>query len=184
MHVGSFVGPDGTGAYPPICRVKQLGLLRIVAPVPEIDTAGVVVGSEVQFTVSSFPDRKFTGRVARISNSLDKATRTMPVELNYVNPKYEVLPGMFCKVFWPTRRKQESLFVPITAVVSTPLDTFVCKIQDDVIHWTSVKKGQIMGNMVEIFGDVQKGDTVAEHGSEELENQSRVNAVGKPAGKS
>lgn len=30
MHVGSFVGPDGTGAYPPICRIKQLDLLRIV----------------------------------------------------------------------------------------------------------------------------------------------------------
>ncbi len=48
MHVGSFVGPDGTGAYPPICRIKQLDLLRIVAPVPENDTAGVVVGLTVR----------------------------------------------------------------------------------------------------------------------------------------
>jgi len=174
MHVGSFVGPDGTGAYPPICRIKQLDLLRIVVPVPERDTAGVIVGSEVKFSVSTFPAEKFVGTVARISNTLDKATRTMPVELNYFNPKYKILPGMFCKVYWPTRRCQSSLFVPISAVVTTPLDTFVCEVKDGVVEWVSVTKGQIMEGMVEVFGKIQAGDLVAKQASEELQNESRV----------
>lgn len=177
MHVGSYVGPDGTGAYPPICRVKQLDLLRIIAPVPERDTAGVVVGSEVDFTVSSFPGRKFKGTVARISNNLDKATRTMPVELNYLNGDYSILPGMFCKVYWPTRRREDSLFVPVSAVVSTPLDTFVCKVVNETVEWVSVRKGQVMGDMVEVFGDLKAGDSVAKAASEELLNQSRVTPV-------
>jgi RND family efflux transporter MFP subunit len=177
MHVGSFVGPDGSGAYPPICRIKQLDLLRIVAPVPEIETAGVIVGSKVQFSVSSFPGRKFVGTIARISNDLDKDTRTMPVELNYFNPDYAILPGMFCKVYWPTRRRESSLFVPISAVVSSPLNTFVCKIQGNEINWVSVRKGETMGDSVEIFGDIHAGDIVAENGSEELVNHSKVQAV-------
>lgn len=178
MHVGSFVGPDGTGAYPPICRVKQLDLLRVVAPVPEQDAAAVEVGAPVQFTVSSFPAQKFTGKIARISNSLDKNTRTMPVELNYINPEFKILPGMFCKVIWPTRREQRSLFVPNSAVVSTPLDTFVCKVKNDRIEWATVRKGQTMGNLVEIFGEnIREGDVVALQGSEELQNQSRVHPV-------
>jgi RND family efflux transporter MFP subunit len=184
MHVGSFVGPDGTGAYPPICRLKQLDLLRIVAPVPEVDAAGVVVGSQVQFSVSSFPDKRFSGTVARISNDLDKETRTMPVELNFLNPDFKILPGMFCKVYWPTRRHEASLFVPISAVVTTPLNTFVCKIKNDVVEWVTVRKGQIMDGMVEVFGNLQEGDLVAQEGSEELDNQSRVNPVGKPVDKS
>lgn len=179
MHVGSFVGPDGTGAYPPICRVKQLDLLRIVAPVPEEDAAAVVVGAPVQFTVSSFPGQKFTGKVARISNNLDKATRTMPVELNFFNPEFKILPGMFCKVYWPSRREQKSLFVPDSAVVSTPLDTFVCRVNGDRIEWVSVRKGQLMDGMVEVFGNLREGDIVAEHASEELQNQSLVHPVGK-----
>jgi RND family efflux transporter MFP subunit len=174
MHVGSFVGPAGGGAYPPICRVKQLDLLRIVAPVPERDTAGVVLGSEVQFSVSSFPGRRFIGTVARISNTLDKATRTMPVELNYFNPDYKILPGMFCEVYWPTRRHESSLFVPVSAVVSTPLDTFVCKIEKGIVEWVSVRKGQSMDQMIEIFGDLKEGDMVAKRGSEELQKQSKV----------
>jgi len=62
MHVGSFVGPDGTGAYPPICRLKQLDLLRIVAPVPEDLVAGVIIGSQVEFSVSSFPGKRLRER--------------------------------------------------------------------------------------------------------------------------
>ncbi|MBZ0189306.1 MAG: efflux RND transporter periplasmic adaptor subunit [Candidatus Obscuribacterales bacterium] len=174
LHVGSFVGPDGTGAYPPICRLKQLDLLRIISPVPEELVSGIILGSKVDFTVSSFPGRRFTGTVARISNSLDKETRTMPVELNYLNPEFEILPGMFCKVYWPTRRRSESLFVPISSVVSTPLNTFVCKIDNDRIEWVDVRKGETMGDMVEVFGKLSKGDSVALQGSEELENQSKV----------
>lgn len=175
LHVGSFVGPDGTGAYPPICRLKQLDLLRIIAPVPEVDAAGVVLGSEVQFSVSSFPDKRFTGTVARISNDLDKDTRTMPVELNFLNPDFKILPGMFCKVYWPTRRRESSLFVPVSSVVSTPLNTFVCRVKDDVIEWVTVRKGQLMDGMVEVFGDLKEGELVAKEGSEELDNQSKVN---------
>jgi RND family efflux transporter MFP subunit len=168
MHVGSFVGPDGSGAYPPICRVKQLDLLRIVAPVPEVDAGGVVVGSQVQFSVSTFPGQRFIGTVARISNNLDKATRTMPVELNYFNPKYQILPGMFCEVFWPTRRRSKTYFVPTSAVVSTPLDTFVCRVRNNIVEWVTVRKGLTMAKQVEVFGDLSDGDLVAEQGNEEL----------------
>jgi hypothetical protein len=86
---------------------------------------------------------------------------------------------MFCKIFWPSRSRQTSLFVPLTAVVSTPLNTFVCKIKDGVVDWVTVRKGQISetGDMVEVFGNLQEGDTVALHGSEELENRSRVKPI-------
>lgn len=180
MHIGSFVGPDGTGAYPPICRLKQLDLLRIVAPVPEDLVSGVLMGSEVEFSVSSFPGQRFKGTVARLANNLDRDTRTMPVELNYLNPDFRLLPGMFTKIYWPTRRPDESLFVPITAVVTTPLSTFVCKVKDEHVEWVQVRKGQVMDKQVEVFGDLKEGDVVAEEGSEELSNQSRVNPVAKP----
>jgi membrane fusion protein, multidrug efflux system len=174
MHVGSFSGPLGSGAYPPICRIQQLDLLRIVAPVPERDTDGILMGTKVQFTVSSFPGKRFDGIVARLANSLDRPTRTMPVELNFFNPDYKVLPGMFCEVYWPTRRRESSLFVPISAVVTSPLTTFVCRIQENTIEWVTVKKGQVMNGMVEVFGNIHEGEVVAREGNEELVNGTKV----------
>jgi RND family efflux transporter MFP subunit len=177
MHVGSFSGPLGSGAYPPICRIQQLDLLRIVAPVPERDTDGILMGSKVKFTVSSFPGKKFVGTVARLANSLDRDTRTMPVELNFFNPDYKVLPGMFCEVYWPTRRRDKSLFVPVSAVITSPLTTFVCRIQGDTIEWVTVKKGQVMNGMVEVFGNIHEGDIVAKEANEELVNGTKVKAI-------
>ena len=78
------------------------------------------------------------------------------------------------KLYWPTRRRETSMFVPISAVVTTPLDTFVCKVKDGVVEWVSVNKGQIMNGMVEVFGNLHEGEMVAKQASEELQNESRV----------
>ncbi len=177
MHVGSFVGPLGTGAYPSIVRIQQLDLLRIVAPVPERDTSGVLPGASIQFSVSTYPGKRFTGTLARIGNYLDKSTRTMPVELNYENPGYKILPGMFCEIYWPTRRPNPTLFVPTSAVVSTTLDTFVCCIRNNKVEWVNVKKGQSMGDLVEIFGDIEEGELIAQNGSDELLVGTKVKPI-------
>jgi membrane fusion protein, multidrug efflux system len=183
MHVGSFVGPRGQDAYPPIINVQQLSLLRIITPVPEVDVGGVVPGAKVEFTVSTHPGERFVGTVARIGNYLEPKTRTMPVELNYPNPGWRVLPGMFCEVYWPTQRKNPSCFVPSSAVETTStLETFVNKVTaNDEIQWVKVKRGEQMGNMQEIFGDIKAGDKVALTGDDALKPGLKVHPVEMPA---
>ncbi len=178
MHVGSFVGPLGKGAYPSIVRVQELNLLRIVAPVPEANAGGVVPGAPVDFTVSTHPGEKFTGTVARVGNYLDQKTRTMPVELNYLNPGWRILPGMFCEVYWPTRRRSPSLFVPPTAVETTStLSTFVCRVRNGAVEWVPVKRGEMMDNLTEIFGELQPGDLVALNCTDALKPGTKVKPV-------
>jgi len=179
MHVGSFCGPLGKNAYPPIVRIQQLNLLRIVTPVPEVDTGGVVPGAKVEFTVSTHPGERFVGTVARLGNYLEQKTRTMPVELNYWNHELRVLPGMFCEVYWPTRRAHPTLFVPTTAVETTStLEQFVCLVgKDNKIKWVKVKRGQTMGNLIEVFGDLKEGDIVALKGTDSLKEGTEVKPV-------
>ena len=176
MHVGSFVGPLGKGAYPPIVRIQQLNLLRVTTPVPEVDTSGVLPGAAVQFSVSTHPGERFTGTVARLGNYLEPKTRTMPVELNYWNHNNRILPGMFCEVYWPTRRQHNTLFVPTSAVENTStLETFVNRVRaDNTIEWVKVKRGLSMGNMIEVFGDVKAGDIVALHATDSLQAGTKV----------
>ncbi len=181
MHVGSFVGPRGESAYPPIINVQQLDHLRIITPVPEVVVGGVKPGAEVEFTVSTHPGERFKGTVARIGNYLEQKTRTMPVELDYFQSDYRILPGMFCEIYWPTKRHEESLFVPVTCVDNTStLETFVNKVnENNVVEWVKVKRGQLMNNMVEVFGALKEGDIVAVKGDDSLRAGTKVKPVEK-----
>jgi membrane fusion protein, multidrug efflux system len=175
LHTGSFVGPLGKGAYPPIVRVQELSLLRLVAPVPEVDAGGIELNAKVDFTVSTYPGETFTGTVARIGNSLDQKTRTMPVELNVPNDKWRLKPGMFAEVHWPTKRKHDSLFVPASAVAITTYKPFVCLLDGGVVKYVPVRRGLNMKDKVEVYGDLKAGQLVALDGTDELREGTKVN---------
>jgi RND family efflux transporter MFP subunit len=171
MHEGSLAyPPSGANGYPPMLRIRELSLLRIVVPVPEVAVSDVTVGTPIDFTVSAYPNRVFTGKVARIAHALEIKTRTMPVELNYWNTDGAVEPGMFPDIRWPMRRPYDTMFVPTTSVAVSLEKPFVVRVRDNKVDWVYVKTGQTMGDMIEVFGDLQPGDQIAVRGTDEIAN--------------
>jgi membrane fusion protein, multidrug efflux system len=128
----------------------------------------------MKFTVPAFPGETFTGVVQRIAHALDVKTRTMPVELDVMNPSGRLSPGMYAEVLWLTRRPQPSLFVPSSAVATTTERTFVIRIRDGEAEWVDVKRGAVMGNLVEVFGQLAPGEQVAVRGTDELRAGTHV----------
>ena len=169
VHPGALVGPaGGPGAMTPIVQIQTLTRHRLVVPVPEYDVAGIPGGTEVSFTVPSYPGRVFQAPIARISRAVDIKTRTMPVELDVRDPHAELDPGTFCQVSWPVRRAYSTLFVPASAVASDLERTFVIRIGNNRIEWVDVKTGARSGNLIEVFGDLKEGDEVAVRGTDQL----------------
>jgi len=175
VHPGALVGPGGgPGATTPIVQVQTLTRHRLVVPVPEYDVAGIREGTEVSFTVPSFPGRTFHAPIARISGAVDVKTRTMPVELDVRDANAELSPGAFCEVVWPLHRAYPTLFVPATAVGSDLERTFVIRIGNNRAEWVDVKTGATPGNLIEVFGDLREGDQVALRGTDELRPGTQV----------
>lgn len=175
VHPGALVGPaGGPGAMTPIVQVQTLTRDRLVVPVPEYDAAGIPEGTEVSFTVPSFPGRIFKAPIARISGAVDIKTRTMPVELDVRDPQGELSPGTFCEVEWPVRRAYPTFFVPASAVASDLERTFVIRVRSNRTEWVDVKTGVGSGKLVEVFGDLKEGDEVAVHGTDTLNPDAHV----------
>ena len=170
-------------------RLQQVSPLRLRVPVPEAEGAGVSPGATVTFTVPAFPGETFTGAVARIGNSIDPKTRTMPVELDVNNPLRRLAPGMFPQVSWPTSRPRPSLFVPPSAVAVTTERSFVIRIRDGIAEWVDVTRGASINqqgtDLVEVFGELAPGDRIALRGTDELRAGTRVQtkAAPQPQGK-
>lgn len=165
-HPGALLTP---GQGRPLFRLEQIHRLRLVVPVPEANIAGIGEGTDVLFAVSAYPNERFTGIVRRIALSVDSKTRTMPVELDIDNSGKRLAPGMFAEVEWPVRRTASSAFVPRSAVVATTERTFVIRVdKEGITEWVSIKRGELMGNLQEVFGELNAEDMVILRGTDEL----------------
>jgi membrane fusion protein (multidrug efflux system) len=175
VHPGALVGPaGGSNAEHSMVRIEEVSHLRLVVAVPEIYVAGVATGAKVNFTVPAFPGRSFSGTVARLADSIDVSTRTMPVELDVWNPNLELASGMFPQVSWPVRRSGETLFVPQSAVARATEQSYVVRIRSGRAEQVNVKTGAAMGDLTEIFGDLKAGDEVAVHPGDDLRPGAEV----------
>lgn len=109
-HKGPLAGPAGAAATSqPVLRIQQVARLRLIVSVPEAEVAAVRAETKVNFTFPAFSGETFTGTIARIGNSVDPKTRTMPIELDVNNPSRRLSLGMFPQVLWPTSRPRPSL---------------------------------------------------------------------------
>ena len=174
VHPGALVGPAGAAAAAPMLRLVTTDRLRLVVPVPESYVAGVAEGAAVPFSVPAFPGRTFTGKVARVAHAIDAKTRTMAVELDVSNSDGTLTPGTFCQIRWPVRRPGPSMLVPSGSIASTTDRVFVVRVRDGRTEWVDVKTGLTSGPLVEIFGDLRPGDTVAVRGTDELKPGTAV----------
>ncbi len=169
VHPGALVGPAGApGVTVPLVRIEKVARLRLIVPVPEAYVSGIAPGAGVKFSVPAFPGETFSGIVARIAHALDVKTRTMPVEVDVANPAGRLAPGMFPDVSWPVRDRQPTLFIPASAVATTTERTFVVLIRDGSVSWVDVKTGATSGKLIQAFGALKEGDTVALRGTDEL----------------
>jgi membrane fusion protein (multidrug efflux system) len=138
-------------------------------------------GTKVDFRVSAFPDQIFQGVIARPAHTLDMKTRSMLVELDVNNPNQRLAPGMFAEVQWPVSRAQTSLFVPTTAVVRTSERQFVVRVRNGVAEWVNVRRGELNGDVIEVFGELRAGDDVVRRGNDEIRPGTKITSS---AGKS
>jgi multidrug efflux pump subunit AcrA (membrane-fusion protein) len=165
VHPGALVGP---GADAPLLVLQQISHLRVTVAVPEENVGGIAKGASVPFQVPAYPERNYSGTVARRAQSLDTKTRTMAVELDVMNSDQSLVPGMYATVKWPVRRAQPALYVPKTSVVTTTERTFVIKATNGKAEWVNVKKGAADGDLIEIIGPLQAGDKIVARANDEL----------------
>ena len=127
----------------------------------------------------AYPERNFSGTVARRAQALDQKTRTMAVELDVMNPDRSLAPGMYAAVKWPVRRSQPALYVPRTSVVTTTERTFVIREKNGKAEWVNVRKGAVDGDLQEVIGELQAGDKVVKRAYDELREGTPLQSPSK-----
>jgi len=99
----------------PLVRLSQNDRLRLVIPVPESAVARIHLKQDVDVRVDSL-GKTFPGVIARFAERLDADTRTMRVEVDVPNAKFDLVPGMYARASIAIDRANGALAVPVQAI--------------------------------------------------------------------
>lgn len=166
-QISAYMGallPAGTSSSKSdssLCHLSQNNLLRLVIPVPERAVADIRVGQSVDVDVSGLK-RMFAGKIARFSDQIDPATRTMHTEVNVANPNYELVPGMYASVKIPLRSAADVLSVPVQSVLASSGGAGQVLVVNgsNRIEKRDVKTGLQTANEIEILDGLKENETV------------------------
>ena len=87
----------------------------------EVDLPFLAKGDQVEFTLSAFPGKTYSGRISFIDPILNATTRTARVRVDVANPTLEMKPEMYAtaQVAAPLKGYKDRIVVPQTAVLWT-----------------------------------------------------------------
>src|SRR5215218_3094725 len=161
--VGEFVSTSSK-----VATVARTNPLRVRIDIPEQAIATVRAGQSVSVSVSTYPDRSFAGRVARVSPSVSSTSRTLTVEAEVENGENLLKPGQFATIRVLMPQSDPAVLVPVRAVRTDGTTSRVYVIQDGVARERLVATGRQDGDLIEIKGNVQSNELVATSNVEQL----------------
>jgi RND family efflux transporter MFP subunit len=144
----------------PVVKLAQVNTLRLRIPVPEQIKPYVHVGSVADVRVQATGE-EFTGKVARLTDSLDRSTRTMQVEIEVPNDDHHLAPGMYANVRLEVQNHPNALTVPVRALSgSAEKPTVLLLDPQNRIQVREIRTGIAGTNRVEVLAGLQEGDRV------------------------
>jgi RND family efflux transporter MFP subunit len=161
--LGEYVSPQQK-----VATVVRTNPLRIRIDVPEQSIAEVKVGQSVSVTTSTWPDKSFAGRVARIAPNVSATSRTLTVEAEIQNSGNALKPGQFATVRILQDRPEPAVLVPARAVVTEAGVSRLFVIKNGHAEQRLVQTGQTEGDLIAVKNGVAADEQVATSGLERL----------------
>lgn len=156
VSAGDVVQPGGA-----MFTIVDPTSMRLEASVPAAQLGFVKVGAPVSFSVSGYPDRAFTGKVARINPVADPATGQVRVVVSIPNSSNNLVGGLFAEGRVASERRTV-LVAPSSAVDVTGVSPFVIRLKNGKVERVDVELGlrDEESERVEITKGLSAGDTL------------------------
>lgn len=157
----------------PIASLAQDNQLRASFPVPETMLGKIRIGEEIGISIPVL-NRKTTGKLARVSNQVDSATRTMTVEADIPNPDLSIISGLYAIGRFPLENAKGAVTLPAQAIRTPDNPSVLVVSKEGIIEKRAVKLGVETPFRVQIVSGISEGDAVVLGNSSELEPGMKV----------
>ncbi|HEY7130027.1 MAG TPA: efflux RND transporter periplasmic adaptor subunit [Nitrospira sp.] len=184
LYLGAYVTGAATANSTTsrgIVGLHDVETVRTLIEVVEKDVPLVRIGQKAEIRAEAYPDRIFEGTVTRAVQALNRATRTMTVEVDLPNKDRLLKGGMFARVEVLVGKHPSALQIPIDAVSRLEDVQYVYIVRDGKAERISVEIGVRDENRVEITKGLVGSEQVIVSGKDLVHDGTPVQT--EPLGK-
>lgn len=172
IKIGNTIKPND-----PTFRVTDLDPLLTYVHVPEKEFRKLAPGQTAEVVVDALGGDRFTGRISRISPTVDPQTGTFRARVEVPDPQRRLKPGMFARVNIVYERRDNALQVPRAALVDTDGQQSVFIVSGTAAEQRKVATGLTNNGWVEVLQGLQGNEQVVVVGQAGLKTGTIVKVV-------
>ena len=170
VNIGDLANPQF-----PMATVANIGRMKAVFNVGEVDLPSFYVGQTTQIYSDMNPEVIQTGRIVQLSKSANIQSRTFEMQAVFTNTQEKWFkPGMFCRVSVNMKTKKDALVIPLASIIKENRIDGVYVINDGSALFTPVAVGINDGKFVEILSGLKAGDKIVTLGMNNLKDGTVV----------
>jgi RND family efflux transporter MFP subunit len=189
-NVGDMITPfsNASGSQGAVVTMADLTTLEVEADVSEGSLAKAAKGQPVEITLDALPEMRFTGQVAGIVPTVDRAKATVMTKIRFDKLDPRILPEMSAKVSFLSKAPTPAEQLPVLAVNPKTLlekdgKQWLLRIKregdKELLEAVEVKVGRKLGDVVEVTGAVKSGDRIVLSPSAKLKDGGQVTLAAK-----
>ncbi|TSA00453.1 MAG: efflux RND transporter periplasmic adaptor subunit [Nitrospiraceae bacterium] len=177
LDLGSYVSGTTAGTSTisrGILTLHEIQTVRILIEVVEKDIPLIQTGQKVEVRAEAYPNRIFEGTVTRIVQALNRATRTMTIEVDLPNKDHVLKGGMFARVEVLVGAHRNAIQIPLDAVSRLEDSQYVYIVREEKAQRVPVEIGVRDQNRVEITKGLDGSEQVIVSGKDLVHEGSPV----------
>jgi len=173
VTVGEVVSPGKV-----LFRVANLSRVSAEGEAFEAQAASLRKGLPVKVQVPAYPNRTFSGRIARIGYEVEPERRTLRFWAELENRGLLLKPNMSAQLTVLAGERGKVLAIPLEAVIQEGSESFVFVAEGDRYRRVPVLLGLKDDRYAEVKGGVKAGDRVVTTGKRQLYTLYRMGRSG------
>jgi len=159
-----------------LLQIADLSTVWITADIYEYELPWVKVGQAVQVELPFASGRVIAGMIDYLYPSMENETRTVKARIKVANPGLELKPGMYANVAVAAGTAEETLAIPMTALLNSGKDqTVFVALGEGRFAPRPVKSGvRDDSGAIQILSGLDEGEAVVVSAQFMLDSESRL----------
>ncbi|MDB5280945.1 MAG: efflux transporter, family, subunit, partial [Bacteroidota bacterium] len=169
VHPGTLTGPNFKMDNKPLLVLQDNRKLRLEVFIPEEYAQKVdPKDNGLAFSTESYPDKTFTAKISRSSNSLYDEYRSEAIEADVPNSDNTFKPGMYVETDLKVKSDVQSYLVPASAILTSTERKYVVTVLNGKTRFINIKEGISNNGKTEVFGKFNGEEIVLKNPNNEL----------------